>query len=98
MQAQIEEGSMSSVIKAVGFIIFGSLLTLTCVGTNGSSAPNSVPAIVQAVMPTPAFAQSAGMTIPDIAERTVKGVVNISSEKVFHATEDPQLSPFFSDP
>ena len=48
--------------------------------------------------PSPAFAQSGGMAIADIAEQAVGSVVNISSEKVVKMPGRGGMGPFFNDP
>ena len=50
-------------------------------------------------LPHPAFAQSVGnASISDIAEKSVEGVVNISSTKVIRSPQGEPRSPLFDDP
>lgn len=70
-----------------------------CGGTE-LTAEHRQPAMLRdlgrALMPAPAFAETKTTVIADIAERSVKSVVNIASTKNVHVEQN--LSPFFSDP
>jgi serine protease Do len=65
---------------------------------------DSVAAVVSGAVsltPQPAFARAAqrrGVTIADVAERSLASVVNISSTRVIRDRSGPHGSPFFNDP
>ena len=78
---------------------FAGLACSTPQGGNPEQAPEPEPTrgVAHMILPTPAFAKAGGGTvIADVAESSVSGVVNISSQKIVRSPQS--RSPFFSDP
>ncbi len=91
------------------FLLSGALAALTAIGAapGCSRSENASPKqpgvlgdISRALAPRAAFAKSAApAALPDIAERVVKSVVNISSKKLVESRGGPPgFGPFQSDP
>jgi serine protease Do len=92
----------SFVIGVLAGLVLGAVWYAGCSHQRTASDSGSAAATTPArLLPHPAFAYAAsnakGVSIADIAERSLQAVVNISSTKVLHQRGRP-MSPFFNDP
>lgn len=95
---------MKRSLSALSLITLGAIIA-TCAQRNATPGPSALhdaaSTIERAISPAPAFASSSAsgkaVTIADVAEKAVGGVVNISATRV--VKQDPrQLGPFSRDP